>query len=53
MYYEGVTQLRTLEDVLAWTFAQKGELVEVIVQDEYTHDVIVRLPDGWQVFDTT
>ena len=53
MYYEGVTQLRTLEEVLAWTFAQRGELVDVIVQDEYTHDVIVRTRDGWQVFDTT
>ena len=53
MYDEGVTQLRTLEDVLAWAFAQQGELVEVIVQDEYTHDVIVRTRDGWQVFDTT
>jgi hypothetical protein len=44
---------RTLEDVLAWTFANKAELLEVIVQDEYTHDVIVRAPDQWLVFDTT
>ena len=42
-----------MEDVLAWTFANKGELVDVIVQDEYTHDVIIRAPDGWLVFDTT
>jgi hypothetical protein len=42
-----------MEDVLAWTFANQAELVEVIVQDEYTHDVIVRAPDGWLVFDTT
>ena len=52
-YCGGVTQLRTLEDVLAWALAQYGELVDVIVQDEYTHDVIVRIRDGWQVFDTT
>ena len=30
------------------------ELVEVIVQDEYTHDVIVRGPEpAFLVFDTT
>lgn len=45
--------LATLEQVLAWTFAQRGELVEVVVQDEYTHDVIVHACDGYLVFDTT
>jgi hypothetical protein len=39
----------TLEDVLALGFP----IVEVIVQDEYTHDVITRAPDGWRVYDTT
>jgi hypothetical protein len=42
-----------LEDVLAWTLAHQAELVEVIVQDEYTHDVVVRAPNRWLVFDTT
>lgn len=37
MYYEGVTQLRTLEDVL-----------DVRAQERVV-DVIVRLPEGWQV----
>jgi len=41
--------LDTLEDVLALGH----ELVEVIVQDEYTHDVVTRAPDGWRVYDTT
>jgi hypothetical protein len=45
--------LATLEQVLAWTFAQRGELVEVIVQDEYSHDVIVHARAGYVVFDTT
>jgi hypothetical protein len=44
---------RTLEDVLAWAHRGGGELVEVIVQDEYTHDVIVRTPDAFLAFDTT
>ena len=46
--------LATLEDVLRWG----GHVLEVIVQDEYTHDVIVQAPrargdDGYLVFDTT
>lgn len=45
--------LATLEQVLAWTFAQGGELVEIIVQDEYSHDVIVHARAGYVVFDTT
>jgi len=49
-------RLDSLEDVLAWAHAQRppSELVDVIVQDEYTHDVIVRGPDpAYLVFDTT
>ncbi|MEO8548903.1 MAG: hypothetical protein ABI678_02995 [Kofleriaceae bacterium] len=46
-------ELATLEQVLAWTFAQRGELVEVVVQDEYSHDVIVHARAGDVVFDTT
>ncbi len=43
-------RLDTLEDVVRTGW----ELVDVIVQDEYTHDVIVRGPDGgYLVFDTT
>ncbi|MEO6772491.1 MAG: hypothetical protein ABI467_05640 [Kofleriaceae bacterium] len=50
--------LRSLEDVLAWAFAQRPpaelvELIEVIVQDEFTHDVIVRHGAEYLVFDTT
>jgi hypothetical protein len=47
-----VTRLATLEDVLRWG----GDVLEVVVQDEYTHDVVVRAPgggDGFLVFDTT
>ena len=41
--------IETLEDVLAIGHT----IVEVIVQDEYTHDVVTRAPDGWRVYDTT
>ena len=45
------TGLDTLEDVLHWG----GDVLEVVVQDEYTHDVVVvrGRADGFLVFDTT
>jgi hypothetical protein len=49
-------RLDTLEDVLAWCHAQRPphDVVDVIVQDEFTHDVIVRgAPPLYYVFDTT
>ena len=47
---EIVSQLETLEtlgQVLRWNLAQspRAEFVNVVVQDEYTHDVIVRISD--------
>jgi hypothetical protein len=47
---------RTLEDVIRWALAQRPpRLVErVVVQDEYTHDVVIRWADGvYLVYDTT
>ena len=44
----------TLEEVLAWANATGAALVDVIVQDEFTHDVIVRGPAPvFLCFDTT
>lgn len=49
-----VDRLRTLEELLVWCRAQGAELVDVIVQDEFTHDVIVReRADSYLCFDTT
>jgi len=50
------TRLGTLEELLRFGFAQHPawQLVDVIVQDEYTHDVIVQGPaPAFLVFDTT
>ena len=48
--HEAATKLDTLEEILRWG----GHVLEVIVQDEYTHDVIVAgHGDGFLVFDTT
>jgi len=43
------SRMQTLEDVLRWT----SDVVDIVVQDEYTHDVIVRAREGFVVFDTT
>jgi DNA-directed RNA polymerase subunit L len=48
--------LGTLGQVLRWTLAQspRAEFVNVVIQDEYTHDVIVRIAaDLYAVFDST
>jgi len=50
------TRLDTLEDVLRVGFLQRPawELLDVVVQDELTHDVVVRGPaPAFLVFDTT
>jgi hypothetical protein len=43
------TRLDTLEEVLRAGF----HVLEVVVQDEYTHDVVTRVRDMIVVFDTT
>jgi hypothetical protein len=45
----------TLADVVLWGLAQRPSTMvsQVVVQDEYTHDVILPLRDCWLVFDTT
>jgi hypothetical protein len=50
------TRLDTLEGILRFGFAQRPawEIAGVVVQDEFTHDVIVTGPaPGFLVFDTT
>ena len=49
-----VEKLRTLEELLMWCRAHRAELVDVIVQDEFTHDVLVREASGsYLCFDST
>ena len=48
--------LTLLQDVVRWGFAHTPprDVAEVVVQDEYTHDVVVPWEDGrYLVFDTT
>jgi len=46
--------LQTLEQVMNWAFARKppGELIAVVTQDEFTHDVVIKTAAAWLVFDT-
>ena len=49
-----IERLATLEQLLVWCRAHDAELVDVVVQDEYTHDVIVREREGrYLCFDST
>jgi hypothetical protein len=48
--------LKILEEVLRWGFASSPprEIADVVVQDEYTHDVVMTDPRGvYLCFDTT
>jgi hypothetical protein len=47
---------RTLGDVTAWaaSLTPPRAIDEIVTQDEYTHDVVIRFaPDCWLVYDTT
>ncbi len=51
-----VASHKTLEDVVRWGLGSKPlQMVrDVIVQDEYTHDVVIGHPSGvWLVYDAT
>jgi hypothetical protein len=53
---QAVARLATLQDVLRWGFAHRPalEILDVIVQDEYSHDVVMTGGHGlYLVFDTT
>ncbi len=51
-----IASQKTLEDVVRWGLGVNPmQLVkDVVVQDEYTHDVVMRHASGvWLVYDTT
>jgi hypothetical protein len=53
---EAIARHRTLSEAVAWGLAHTPPLVvaDVIVQDEYTHDVLLPYRDGrFIVYDTT
>lgn len=53
---EAAMRHRTLEEVLRWCarLEPPATIVDVIGQDEFSHDVLVGLPDGvWLVYDTS
>jgi hypothetical protein len=51
-----VEPLRSLDEVFKWAMRQSPRFLpdDVVIQDEYTHDVLFRAPDSsYLVFDTT
>lgn len=53
---EEVEHFETLGEVIRWAMARtpRAEFVNLVVQDEYTHDLIVRVdPYVYAVFDST
>ncbi len=53
---EELQQLASLKQVLNWSLAQqpRAEFLDVVIQDEYNHDVVVRVTDGvYAVFETS
>ena len=51
-----VRSLATLEEVVRWGLAlpESRMILEVVVQDEFTHDVVMEWRDGlYLIFDTT
>ncbi len=51
-----VSSFRTLEQAMRWALARTppAELLNVVTQDEFTHDVVIQVsPEGFLVFDTT
>ncbi len=51
-----LNQLPTLKSVLSWSMGRepRAEFVDVVIQDEYHHDVVVRVSDRvYAVFETS
>jgi hypothetical protein len=50
-----VLPLRSLEQVVRWAFSRtpRSEVADVVVQDEYTHDVVIPWQGVHLAFDTT
>ena len=48
-------ETRTLADLLRWTNAQRPiiRVLEIVTQDEFTHDVVVPFGSAFLSFDTT
>ncbi|HLL52243.1 MAG TPA: hypothetical protein VK447_01770 [Myxococcaceae bacterium] len=50
-----LSSLTTLQAVVGWAFSLSppSDVADVVIQDEYTHDVVLPWNRVWLVFDTT
>jgi hypothetical protein len=44
---------RTMEQVVRWCATVGRDVVDIVVQDEFTHDVVVVVPGLFLVYDST
>ena len=54
--FDEVRWFQNLDQVIQWAFGRKppAEVFTVVTQDEFTHDVVLKLEPGlFLVFDTT
>ncbi len=49
----GGARLPTLEKVVRWVAPLGGDVVDIVIQDEFTHDVVVEVGGAFLVYDTT
>ena len=42
-----------LSELVQWAARRGAAIADVVIQDEFTHDVVVALGEHWLVFDTT
>ena len=52
---EELNSLHTLADVFAWARRSRPprQVIEIVTQDEYTHDVVLPFDEHFLVFDAT
>ena len=54
--FDEICSFQNLDQVMQWAFGRKpaAEIFTVVTQDEFTHDIVLKLePDCFLVFDTT
>jgi hypothetical protein len=52
---EAFADCQTLADLMRWCERQqpRAQVIEIVTQDEYTHDVVLPFDQAFLVFDTT
>jgi hypothetical protein len=46
-------EMSSLQQLVRWSFGRGVDIAEVVVQDEFSHDVVIALGERWLVADCT